>query len=89
MRSDDEVAAVHRDFYARQRLRIAGTLSRLAREEGLSLDAQAEALAITAMMDGLWLEHCLDRASFEPEEAVALCEAWLERMTAAATARTG
>ncbi len=89
VRSDEEVAAIHRDFYARQRLRIAGTLGRLAREEGLSLDAKAEALAITAMMDGLWLEHCLDRTGFESEEAIALCEAWLERMTAAATARTG
>ncbi len=86
VRSNKEVAAVHRDFYARQRLRIAGTLGRLAREEGMSLDAQAEALAITALMDGLWLEHCLDRSSFAPEKAIALCEAWLDRLTSAAPA---
>ena len=84
VRSDEEVAAVHRDFYARQRLRIAGTLARLAQEEGLDLDPQAEALAIAALMDGLWLEHCLDRSSFAPEAAVARCEAWLDRLTAAA-----
>ncbi len=86
VRSNEEVAAVHRDFYARQRLRIAGTLGRLAREEGLNLDVQAEALAIAALMDGLWLEHCLDRSSFAPEKAIALCEAWLDRLTSVAAA---
>ena len=87
VRSDEEVAAIHRDYYGRQRLRIAGTLGRLAREEGLSLDAGAEALTITALMDGLWLEHCLDSSSFAPEAAIALCEAWLERLTLAAPER--
>ena len=87
VRSDEDVAAVHRDFYERQRLRIAGTLGRLSQEEGLRLEASAEALAITALMDGLWLEHCLDRTSFMPEEAVALCEAWLDRLTVAAAIR--
>ena len=85
VRSDEEVAAIHRDYYGRQRLRIAGTLRRLAKEEGLSLDAGAEALAITALMDGLWLEHCLDSSGFAPEAAIALCEAWLERLTLAAS----
>lgn len=87
VRSDEEVAALHRDFYGRQRQRIAAALLRLAEEEGLSFDADAEALAITALMDGLWLEHCLDRSSFAPEQAVALCEAWLERLTATAAAK--
>ncbi len=89
VRSNEEVAAIHRDFYARQRLRIAGTLGRLAQEEGLSLDPKGEALAIAALMDGLWLEHCLDPSSFAPEEAIARCEAWLDRLTAAAAPPDG
>ncbi len=36
-------------------------------------------IGLTAMLDGLWLEWCLDPQSFRPREAVALCEDWIRR----------
>jgi len=36
------------------------------------------AIGLTALLDGLWLEWCLEPGAFKPAEAVALCEAWVE-----------
>lgn len=37
-------------------------------------------IGLTALLDGLWLEWCLDPKNFRPAEAVTLCEAWVDRM---------
>jgi len=37
-------------------------------------------LGLTALIDGLWLEWCLDPDNFAPCEAVELCEAWVDRL---------
>jgi len=37
-------------------------------------------IGLTALLDGLWLESCLDPKNFRPAEAVALCEAWVDRL---------
>ena len=36
------------------------------------------AVGLTAMIDGLWLEWCLQSEHFSPIEAVRLCEIWLD-----------
>ncbi len=36
------------------------------------------AIGLTALLDGLWLEWCLEPGAFKPAQAVALCEAWVE-----------
>ncbi|MGQ0385068.1 MAG: transcriptional regulator BetI [Gammaproteobacteria bacterium] len=36
-------------------------------------------IGLTALLDGLWLEWCLDSKSFRPREAVSLCKAWVSR----------
>jgi len=42
-------------------------------------------IGLTALLDGLWLEWCLDPKDFQPAEAIAICESWSERL---ATGRT-
>ena len=37
-------------------------------------------IGLTALLDGLWLEWCLDPQNFKPREAVFLCEAWIESL---------
>jgi AcrR family transcriptional regulator len=37
-------------------------------------------IGLTALLDGLWLEWCLDPDKFRPAEAVKLCEAWVEQV---------
>jgi TetR/AcrR family transcriptional repressor of bet genes len=60
---------------------LRGMLADLERESGeLRFNLRLAAIGLTAMIDGLWLEWCLDPDNFEPREAVALCEAWIDRL---------
>jgi TetR/AcrR family transcriptional repressor of bet genes len=43
-------------------------------------DLRLAAIGLTALLDGLWLEWCLEPGAFRPAEAVALCEAWVESL---------
>jgi TetR/AcrR family transcriptional regulator, transcriptional repressor of bet genes len=44
---------------------------------GGPLDLRLAAIGLTALLDGLWLEWCLEPGTFRPAEGVALCEAWI------------
>lgn len=56
-------------------------LGDLARERGHSLpDLRLAVIGLTALLDGLWLDWCLDSSSFRPKEAAALCYDWVERL---------
>ena len=46
--------------------------------ERTRLELRLAEIGLTAMLDGLWLEWCLDPQTFKPREAVILCEAWTE-----------
>jgi TetR/AcrR family transcriptional regulator, transcriptional repressor of bet genes len=60
---------------------LRGMLADLERETGpLRFNLRLAAIGLTAMIDGLWLEWCLDPDNFEPREAVELCEAWIDRL---------
>lgn len=39
-----------------------------------AFDAAATALGLAALMDGLWLQGCLDPGSYRPADAIGLCE---------------
>ena len=41
------------------------------------LDLRLAAIGLTALLDGLWLEWCLEPGTFRPAEAITLCEAWI------------
>ena len=41
------------------------------------VDLRQAAIGLTAMIDGLWLEWCLEPGVFRPREAVRLCERWV------------
>jgi TetR/AcrR family transcriptional regulator, transcriptional repressor of bet genes len=41
------------------------------------LDLRLEAVGLTALLDGLWLEWCLEPGAFRTSEALGLCEAWI------------
>ena len=42
--------------------------------------ARVATIGLTALLDGLWLEWCLDPKGFRPAEAIALCEDWIDRV---------
>lgn len=60
---------------------LRGMLADLEREVGaLRFNLRLAAIGLTSLIDGLWLEWCLDPDNFEPREAVELCEAWIDRL---------
>ncbi|CAN5445345.1 TetR family transcriptional regulator C-terminal domain-containing protein [soil metagenome] len=64
-----EIAALHDDIYAGYRR----DLETLLGDCGVAPDARRlAAIAITALVDGLWLELCLSPQSFTPAEARAI-----------------
>jgi TetR/AcrR family transcriptional regulator, transcriptional repressor of bet genes len=44
---------------------------------GGPLDLDLAAIGLTALLDGLWLEWCLEPGTFRPAQAVAMCEEWI------------
>jgi TetR/AcrR family transcriptional regulator, transcriptional repressor of bet genes len=50
------------------------------RVRGATVELRLAAIGLTALLDGLWLEWCLEPGTFRPSEAVSLCEAWIESL---------
>jgi TetR/AcrR family transcriptional regulator, transcriptional repressor of bet genes len=48
---------------------------------GAPVNLDLAAIGLTALLDGLWLEWCLEPGTFRPAEAVALCEEWIASLT--------
>jgi TetR/AcrR family transcriptional repressor of bet genes len=85
-RHSKAIQRVHRDTYEAYVDLVRGMLEDLEREAGpLRMSVRLAAIGLTAMLDGLWLEWCLDPATFRPKEAVTLCETWVERLPASGT----
>lgn len=78
VRSDPAAAAVHAETFGAYRGRIEGLLSALADSRGATVDARRGAIGLAAMLDGMWLELCLDPTTFSPAEAVEIAADWVE-----------
>jgi TetR/AcrR family transcriptional repressor of bet genes len=60
---------------------LRSMLADLEKQTGkLRFNLRLAAIGLTALIDGLWLEWCLNPDKFEPREAVQLCEAWVDRL---------
>jgi AcrR family transcriptional regulator len=88
MRDSPEMRAVHEAEGRGYGDLLGRLLSDLARSGGRAPpDLRLAVIGLTALLDGLWLEWCLDPDSFRPKEAVALCDEWVEQLTGPRTAR--
>ncbi|MBV8497269.1 MAG: TetR family transcriptional regulator C-terminal domain-containing protein [Gammaproteobacteria bacterium] len=77
--------AVHDRTYAASRATLETLLSRLKRAPGVpAFRIGAAAIALAALMDGLWVELSLNPASFAPGEAVGSCDDWVQGLAAGA-----
>lgn len=77
-RSDPAVAAVRAEVYGDFRVRLEALLR--AYRPDLE-DARLPAIALTALIDGLWLELSQGGAPFTAEEAEMLAGKWLDGLT--------
>ncbi len=70
------VEIAHAETYAAYRAEVEQLLAAC----GGPGNHRLEAVAITALIDGLWLELCLDDTVFTPAEAIAIARRWLDAL---------
>lgn len=70
---------VHDRTYAGYRRLLSALLKDFFASRGWpEPDVRLAAIGIVAMLDGLWLEWCLNPEIFTPDEAIGLCERWAD-----------
>ncbi len=78
-RVDRDIGAIHDEIYAANRLEMERLIAACP---GAPADPRLAAVALTALIDGLWLELSLGNAPFAASEAEALAERWLDAFLA-------
>ena len=83
-----EIRAVHDRTYGKY-LSILETLlgELVASGAAPKLKLRPAAIALSALLDGLWVEFTLSAATFKPAEAIAICEDWVDALCAGAFPR--
>ena len=82
LQSSPEIRAVHEEEGRGYGDLLGTLLNDFAKEPGrLRFDTRLATIGLTALLDGLWLEWCLDPKDFRPAEAAALCEVWIDKLT--------
>lgn len=76
-KTDARIAALHADIYRDYRAGLEQLIAACAPG-----DHRLTAVALTALVDGLWLELSLGNAPFSADDAGALCERWLDALLA-------
>lgn len=74
-RSDPDVARVHDEIYSRYRSEL-GLLVEAA--VGPRPENDRLVFALSALLDGLWLEWCIDPESFDPADMMDACRSMIE-----------
>ena len=83
-----EIRAVHDQTYGKYRHVLEDLLEQLsASGEAPKLKLRQAAIALCALLDGLWVELSLSSASFKPTEAIAICEDWVNALCGGAFPR--
>ena len=73
-----EMREVHDRTYGKYRNLLETLLGQLA-QTGVApqFKLRPAAVALSALLDGLWVELSLSSSAFKPREAIALCEDWV------------
>jgi TetR/AcrR family transcriptional repressor of bet genes len=80
-----EIRAVHDRTYGQYRS-ILETLLRELVKSGAAPDLKlrSAAIALSALLDGLWVELSLSSETFKPREAIAICDDWVNALCSGA-----
>ncbi|HEX3844607.1 MAG TPA: TetR family transcriptional regulator C-terminal domain-containing protein [Steroidobacteraceae bacterium] len=82
---DAGMRTVHERTYAAYRTALESLLGELHGTGGVPrFRLRPAAIALSALLDGLWIEASISPRAFEPADAVALCEDWTNALCAGA-----
>jgi TetR/AcrR family transcriptional repressor of bet genes len=69
---------VHDRTYGKYRAMLEALLGQLSKTGAApQFKLRPAAIALSALLDGLWVELSLSPATFKPREAIALCDDWV------------
>lgn len=77
---DPQINGLNKRHYNKYRRSIAQLIDAVADEKQVTINSSRAALSLTALMDGLWLEWCLDPDAFVPQEGEAACLDFIKRL---------
>jgi TetR/AcrR family transcriptional repressor of bet genes len=77
-RTDPTIQRIQRSAYRKLRKQIAPVLNELAGDCGARIDAEQLATSLIALLDGFWLDMCVDPKHFSRARTSAACWEWLE-----------
>jgi TetR/AcrR family transcriptional repressor of bet genes len=78
----------HDRTYAIYRALLEAVLGDIGAARGAPrINVRLAAIGLSAMLDGLWLELCLNPTTFTPAEAILLCENWADALCAGSMPR--
>lgn len=81
IRHSPQVNEAHERTYGGSLVLLEQLLSDLAREEGFPIaKPRLAAIGLSAMLDGLWLEWCLNPANFSAEEGLDISRRWVDSL---------
>jgi len=79
----ERISAVHDRTYGAYLQVLESLIGDLAQADGAAgPDVHLAAIGLSGVLDGLWVEWCLNPRTFSPEEGIRLCEACLEGLLA-------
>lgn len=79
IRHSDPVNDSHENSYRAYLELIRQLLDDLAASEGFVIhDTRLAAIGLSAMLDGLWLEWCLNPGTFSPADGLHICRCWIQ-----------
>jgi TetR/AcrR family transcriptional repressor of bet genes len=77
-RTDPTIQRIQRSAYRRLRKLLAPVLHELALDRGVRIDVEQVAMSLIALLDGFWLDMCVDPKRFSRAKTSAACWDWLE-----------
>jgi TetR/AcrR family transcriptional repressor of bet genes len=77
-RTNPTILRIQRSAYRRLRKVLAPVLNELASDRGVEVDAEQVATSLVALLDGYWLDMCIDPKRFSSARTNAACWDWLE-----------
>ncbi|MNQ47858.1 HTH-type transcriptional regulator BetI [compost metagenome] len=81
IRHSPQVNEAHERTYGGSLVLLEQLLSELAREEGFAIaKPRLAAIGLSALLDGLWLEWCLNPANFSAEEGLDISRRWVDSL---------
>jgi TetR/AcrR family transcriptional repressor of bet genes len=77
-RTEPTIQRIQRSAYRKLQKVLAPVLSELAEDSGARIDEAQVASSLIALLDGYWLDMCIDPERFSRAKTSAICWEWLE-----------